>query len=364
MNKNSGLIQLVGKTRLVYLKHFSEVTKCQVFGKCEFENPGGSIKDRTALSLIIGAEKRGELVRGESGIIIEGTAGNTGIGLALAAGTLGYECVICVSETVSVEKKQFLKWAGAHLVEVPTVPHNHPNNYVHVAKRLGQKLKETSGIKTFYANQWDNLDNFKAHYNTTGPEILQQVLETTGKPPDAFSCAVGTGGTISGVSSYLRSQVKDIKIGLTDPRGASLVNYYNTGKFASEGSSISEGVGQNRITGNLVDFKPDIALEVHDRQMMECVQLMQQHEGLAIGMSAGLNIAGVVEIAKRLGPNKILVTILCDLGQRYASKIYNEKFLLSKDLPVADWLRTKERDRRPSSQKLLRTIRNITDEIL
>jgi len=275
-----GFEQLVGNTRLVYVKHASEMTGCNIFGKCEYENPGGSIKDRAALWMLRDAEKQGILKRGEKGIIVEGTAGNTGIGLALAAGVMGYECVICIANTQSEEKMNVLRWAGAHLVTVPAVPYRNPNNYVHVAKRLADKISQAGSYRSFYANQWDNLANRQAHIDGTGPEIERQVAELTGGGKiDCFSCAMGTGGTLSGVAQYLRGVNKNVKIGLSDPCGAVLTNYFNTGEMRAEGSSISEGVGQGRITGNIEGFKPDFAFEVDDEDMITALNNMQQHEG-------------------------------------------------------------------------------------
>mmetsp|Transcript_6000 Transcript_6000/g.7837 ORF Transcript_6000/g.7837 Transcript_6000/m.7837 type:complete len:397 (-) Transcript_6000:55-1245(-) len=334
-----GFEQLVGNTRLVYLKRASDLTGCNIFGKCEYENPGGSIKDRAALWMLRDAESKGFLKRGEPGIIVEGTAGNTGIGLALAAGMMGYECVICIANTQSEEKLNVLRWAGAHLVTVPAVPYKNPNNYVHVAKRLAEKLNEMGTCRSFYANQWDNLANRQAHIDGTGPEIVKQVSDLTGGGTvDAFSCAMGTGGTLSGVAEYLRSVNKDVQIGLTDPYGAVLTNYFESGEMKAEGSSISEGVGQGRITGNIEGFKPDFAIEISDEDMMKALTDTQKHEGLALGTSAGINIAGAIAVANKVGPGKNVVTVLCDLGQRYAGKLYNPKFLRSKGLPVAEWL--------------------------
>jgi cysteine synthase A len=281
----SAFEQAVGNTKLLRLNAISEQTGCNIFGKCEYENPGGSIKDRAALWMVRDAEERGELVRGEPGVIIEGTAGNTGVGLALAAGVFGYKCIIAIAETQSVEKKNLLRWAGAHLVEVPAVPYKDPNNYVHVARRISEEIARKGTVRSFYANQWDNLSNRKAHYESTGPEIYEQL---DGKV-DAFSCAMGTGGTLSGTSQFLRQVNPDIMIALTDPCGAALVRYFNEGELQGVGSSISEGIGQGRITGNIEGFTPDIALEVSDEVMVPVLEDLQRTEGLALGGSAGIN---------------------------------------------------------------------------
>lgn len=325
---------LVGNTSLVKLSKASKDTGCNIYGKCEFQNPGGSVKDRAAYWMIKDAESKGILTRGKYGIIVEGTAGNTGIGLALAGSSFGYKTIICIPNTQSEEKKNFLRWAGCHLVEVPAVPFANPNNYVHVAERVAKQLKKSSGIDTFYANQWDNLANRQAHIDSTGPEIWRQ---TNGKI-DAFSCATGTGGTLSGVSKYLKSVNPKVTCALTDPKGAALVRYFNEGKLASQGSSISEGIGQGRLTGLMKDYKPDIALEVGDVEMMQALEDVQRYDGLALGMSSGINIAGAIQVAKRLGPGHTVVTVLCDPGTRYSAKLYNPSFLQSKSLPVFKWL--------------------------
>eukprot|EP00944_MAST-04C_sp_MAST-4C-sp1_P009743 g9743.t1 len=329
--------QLVGNTRLVRLAGPSEKTGCEIYGKCEWENPGSSIKDRAALWMVKDAEKSGKLVRGEKGVIVEGTAGNTGIGLALCGQAFGYDVVICLADTQSPEKKNALRQAGAQIVEVPAVPFSDPNNYVHVARRLSDVIKKSGSYdKVFYANQWDNLSNRQAHIDGTGPEIWQQL---DGKL-DAFSCAAGTGGTITGVGTYLRGMDKNIKIALTDPEGAALIRYYTEGKLRSVGSSISEGIGQGRITGNMGsdDFRPDMFFEVLDQEMIPILQSLQQMEGLAIGGSAGVNVAGAIRVAKELGPGHTIVTVLCDRADRYATKLYNSDFLNSRGLPVPKWV--------------------------
>lgn len=333
--------QLVGNTRMVRLDFASKLTGCNILAKCEYENPGGSIKDRAALWMIRDAEARGLLKRGEPGVVVEGTAGNTGIGLALAARVFGYRCIIGIASSQSEEKKATLRLAGASLVEVPPVPYKNPNNYVHVAKRLAAEIKSTTGMNTLYADQWDNLANRRAHVESTGPEIARQAIEMTGRL-DAFSCAMGTGGTLAGTSEYLRANVPGIKIGLTDPCGAALYRYFTEGELRSEGSSITEGIGQGRITGNMEGFRPDLLHEIPDTEMINTLYELLEKEGLAVGGSAAINVAGAIRIAKDLGPGHTVVTVLCDLGQRYASKLYNPSFLASKGLPIAPWLHTQD----------------------
>ena len=335
----SAFEQSVGNTRLLRLRGPSEATGCEIYGKAEYENPGGSVKDRPALAMIREAEATGVLVRGEPGIVVEGTAGNTGIGLALAAKTCGYETVICLADTQSAEKKNTLRWAGARLVEVPAVPYRDANNYVHVAARLAEKLAAAApgGARVFYANQWDNLANRRAHCDTTGAEIWRQ---TEGKV-DAFSCAMGTGGTLTGVAQALRELSGGrVRIGLTDPEGAAIVSYLRTGELASHGSSISEGIGQGRVTGNMVGFRPDddLIFEVSDEEMLPVLQDMQQNEGVCLGGSAGINVAGAMKVARTLGPGHTVVTVLCDQAGRYAGKLYNTQFLATRGLPQPSWL--------------------------
>jgi cysteine synthase len=371
----SAFEQCVGNTRLIRLRGPSEATGCCIYGKAEYDNPGGSVKDRAALAMIKDAEERGILVRGEPGIVVEGTAGNTGIGLALAARTFGYETVICLADTQSQEKKDQLRWAGATLVEVPAVPFRNPNNYVHVAARLAEALADHqrsahARARVFYANQWDNLANRNAHYDGTGPEIRMQ-LAAVGVTLDAFSCAMGTGGTLSGCAEYFREvSFGNIRIGLTDPEGAAIVNYHRTGQLASQGSSISEGIGQGRITGersalhssrwqgrdrfdvralvlcgvtgNMEGFKPDDGLifEIPDAEMLHVLQKLQSEDGLAVGGSAGINVAGAMRVAQALGPGHTVATVLCDRAERYAGKLYNTDFLRAKGLPPPPWLDT------------------------
>lgn len=325
----------VGNTALIRLRGPSEATGCEIYGKAEFQNPGGSVKDRAALQIVLEAEEQGILTPGEPGIIVEGTAGNTGIGLTHMGNSRGYQTVIVIGANQSQEKKDALVNAGAQLVEVPAVPYKNPNNYVHVAERLATKLSEKHGGKgVLYANQWDNLANRRAHIMRTGPEIWAQ----TGGKLDAFSCAMGTGGTLTGVAEYLRQQTSEVKIALTDPCGAALVRYYNEGELRGEGDSISEGIGQGRVTGVMEGFSPDIALEVTDQVALPVIYDLMEKEGLNLGTSSAVNVAGAMEVARRLGPGHRIVTVLCDLGTRYASKMYNVNFLRSKGLPVPRWL--------------------------
>ena len=330
---------LVGGTRLARLRGPSEATGCDIWGKVEWENSGGSVKDRAAWYMVQGAEEDGILVRGERGLIVEGTAGNTGIGLALAAAALGYDALICLPETQSQEKKDLLRQAGAAVVEVPAAPFREPNNYVHVAARMAERaLAEGSyGGRVFYANQWDNPRNQRAHFEGTGPEIWAAL----GGRLDAFSCAVGTGGTLVGVGRYLRSVAPAARVCLTDPCGAALVRFYNEGVLRGEGTSISEGVGQGRVTGNLAGFAPDAALEVSDGEMLDAIVMLHGADGLAVGTSAGINVAGAMRVARELGPGHTIATVLCDRADRYASKLYDAGFLRGRGLRVPPWL---ERD--------------------
>ena len=302
-------------------------------GKAEFLNPGSSVKDRAALSMIRDAEKRGALKPG--GLIVEGTAGNTGIGLALCANALGYRTKIIIPETQSEEKKSMLRLCGAELIEVPAVPFKNPKNYVHVAERIAKELaaKEPNGV--LYANQWDNTANRQAHIDGTGPEIMRQ----TDGNVDAFICAVGTGGTLAGCSMYLKSAKPDIIIGLADPEGASMYNFFANGELApTEGSSISEGIGQGRITGNLKGLVVDKPYMIRDKESVQMAFDLLQNEGLCLGGSSGVNVAGALRLAKELGPGHTIVTILCDYGTRYQAKLFNPAFLSKKGLPTPQWL--------------------------
>ena len=322
----------VGKTPLIKLRKASEATGCEIYGKAEFMNPGQSVKDRAALSIIRDAERRGDLKPG--GLIVEGTAGNTGIGLAVIGRALGYDTIIVIPETQSEEKKAALRLAGAQLVEVPAAPYKNPNNYIRCSKRLAEKLAETHPRGVIWANQFDNVANRQAHVESTGPEIWDQI----GGRLDGFICAVGSGGTLAGTAMALRERKKDIAIGLADPDGAALYNYYAHGDLKSEASSISEGIGQGRITANLEGFTPDFAYQIGDDEALPLIFDLVQEEGLVMGGSTGINIAGAIRLARELGPGHTIVTILCDYGTRYQSKIFNPAFLKEKGLPVPGWL--------------------------
>ena len=331
----NGLVDSIGNTPLIRLKRASEETGCEILGKAEFLNPGQSVKDRAALGIIQDAVARGELKPG--GVIVEGTAGNTGIGLALVAAPLGFRTVIVIPETQSQEKKDMLRLAGATLVEVPAVAYANPNNYVKVSGRLAEALAKTEPNGAIWANQFDNVANRQAHIDTTGPEIWEQ---TQGKV-DGFICAVGTGGTLAGIGIALKARNKGIKIGLADPMGAALYSYYTTGELKAEGSSITEGIGQGRITANLVDAPVNAAFQIPDEEALPVVFDLLEHEGLCLGGSSGVNVAGAIRLAKELGPGHTIVTILCDYGTRYQSKLFNPEFLRSKNLPVPAWLERK-----------------------
>jgi len=330
MQYASDLANAVGNTPLIKLRRVSEETGCTILGKAEFLNPGQSVKDRAALYIICDAIERGTLKPG--GTIVEGTAGNTGIGLALVGASMGFKTVIVIPETQSQEKKDMLRLAGAELVQVPAAPYKNPNNYVRYSERLANELAKTEPNGAIWANQFDNVANRRAHIETTGPEIWSQ---TDGKV-DGFVAAVGSGGTLAGCAEYL--QPKGVKIGLADPMGAALHSFYTTGTLASEGSSISEGIGQGRITANLEGFTPDHSYQVTDEEALPIVFDLLANEGLCLGGSSGINIAGAMKLARDLGPGHTIVTILCDYGTRYQSKLYNPDFLKSKGLPVPDWL--------------------------
>lgn len=328
----NGLVDSIGNTPLIRLKRASEETGCEILGKAEFLNPGQSVKDRAALGIIKDAVARGALKPG--GVIVEGTAGNTGIGLALVAAPLGFRTVIVIPETQSQEKKDMLKLAGATLVEVPAVPYSNPNNYVKLSGRLAEAMAKTEPNGAIWANQFDNVANRQAHIETTGPEIFEQ---TDGKV-DGFICAVGTGGTLAGIAIALKERNKAIQIGLADPPGAALYSYYTTGELRAEGSSITEGIGQGRITANLEGAPIDTAFLIPDEESVPVVFDLLQHEGLCLGGSSGVNVAGAVRLAKEMGPGHTIVTILADYGTRYQSKLFNPEFLRSKSLPVPEWL--------------------------
>ncbi|RWX75700.1 cysteine synthase A [Neorhizobium lilium] len=329
---SQSVIDLIGNTPLIRLKGASEATGCEILGKAEFLNPGQSVKDRAGLFIIRDAEKRGLLRPG--GVIVEGTAGNTGIGLTLVAKALGYRTVIVIPETQSQEKKDALRLLGAELVEVPAVPYKSPNNYVKVSGRLAEELAKTEPAGAIWANQFDNVANREAHIQTTAPEIWEQ----TGGKIDGFICSVGSGGTLAGTAAGLKAKNPDIKVGIADPEGASLYEFYAHGEFKSEGSSITEGIGQGRITANLEGFTPDYAYRISDAEALPHVFELVEHEGLCLGGSSGINIAGAIRLAQDLGPGHTIVTILCDYGNRYQSKLFNPDFLKSKGLPLPGWL--------------------------
>lgn len=326
----SDLADAVGKTPLIRLRRVSEETGCEILGKAEFLNPGQSVKDRAALYIIRDAIARGELKPG--GTIVEGTAGNTGIGLALVGASMGFKTVIVIPETQSEEKKDMLRLAGAQLVQVPAAPYRNPNNFVRYSERLARELNKTEPKGAIWANQFDNVANRQAHIETTGPEIWEQ---TEGNV-DGFVCAVGSGGTLAGIADVL--QPKGVKIGLADPMGAGLFSFYTTGELAMEGGSIAEGIGQVRITKNLEGFKPDFSYQIPDAEALPYVFDLLHEEGLVLGGSSAINIAGAVHLAKDLGPGHTIVTVLCDYGTRYQSKLFNPDFLREKDLPVPDWM--------------------------
>ncbi|GGF80427.1 MULTISPECIES: cysteine synthase A [Rhizobium] len=329
------VIDIIGNTPLIRLKDASEKTGCEILGKAEFLNPGQSVKDRAALFIIRDAERRGLLKPG--GVIVEGTAGNTGIGLTLVAKALGYRTVIVIPETQSQEKKDALRLLGAELVEVPAVPYRNPNNYVKVSGRLAEQLARTEPAGAIWANQFDNVANRQAHIETTAPEIWEQ----TGGKVDGFICSVGSGGTLVGTAMGLKAKNANIKIGIADPEGAALYEYYAHGELKSEGNSITEGIGQGRITANLEGFTPDFSYRIPDAEALPYIFDLVETEGLCLGGSSGINIAGAIRLAKDLGPGHTIVTVLCDYGNRYQSKLFNPDFLKSKGLPLPKWLTQK-----------------------
>ena len=332
MATRNGVVEAIGNTPLIRLERASRETGCDILGKAEFMNPGQSVKDRAALAIIRDAERRGALRPG--GVIVEGTAGNTGIGLALVGNALGYRSVIVIPQTQSQEKKDMLRLAGATLVEVPAVPYANPNNYVKVSGRLAEELDRSEPNGAIWANQFDNVANRQGHIETTGPEIWEQ---TAGKV-DGFICAVGTGGTLAGTGIALKRFNPAITVGLADPLGAALYSYYTTGTLKAEGSSITEGIGQGRITENLKGAPIDIAFQIADEEALPIVFDLLEHEGLCLGGSSGINVAGAIRLARHLGPGHTIVTILCDYGTRYQSKLFNPAFLREKSLPVPGWL--------------------------
>ena len=332
MDVRDGFIEAVGNTPMIKLQRASEETGCTILGKAEFLNPAGSVKDRAALAIVKDAEAKGTLKPG--GVIVEGTAGNTGIGLAHVANALGYRTVIVIPETQTQEKKDALRQAGADLIEVPAAPYKDPNNYVRYSGRLAEELAEKEEAGAIWANQFDNVANRQGHFETTGPEIWDQ---TEGKV-DGFICAVGTGGTLAGTGMYLKSRNPDIKVGLADPMGAALYEYYTNGELKSSGTSITEGIGQGRITANLEGAPVDIALQIPDEEALPVMYSLLREEGLSLGTSSGVNVAGAIRLAQEMGPGHTIVTILCDGAHRYASKIFNVAFLKEKGLPFPEWL--------------------------
>ncbi|MBN1238434.1 MAG: cysteine synthase A [Gammaproteobacteria bacterium] len=332
MDIRQDFVDAVGNTPLIRLRRASELTGCTILGKAEFLNPGGSVKDRAAKYIVLDAERRKVIEPG--GLIVEGTAGNTGIGLALVGNSRGYRTLILMPDTQSQEKKDALRLAGAELREVPAVPYRDPNNYVHVAARTAEELAGTEPHGVLYANQWDNHANRDGHTGSTAPEIWQQ----TGGRIDGFTCAVGTGGTLAGVSAYLKQKNANVVVAAADPMGAAIYSWIKTGELKSEGSSITEGIGQGRVTGNLDGAQIDDAFRIPDSEMLPVLYDLVQHEGLLLGGSSGINVAGAIRLAKALGPGRTIVTVLCDSGSRYQSKLFNPAFLESKGLPPPPWL--------------------------
>lgn len=333
MDIRNGFEEAVGNTPLIRLKGPSAMTGCDIYGKAEFLNPGQSVKDRPARQMVLDAEEAGILREG--GVIVEGTAGNTGIGLALMANTRGYACKIVIPDTQSQEKKDMLRLAGAELLEVPAKPFSDPDNYQHIARRLAEETAKNAPGGCLFADQWNNLSNRKAHYLSTGPEIWKQLDGRI----DGFICAVGTGGTLAGTSTYLREQKPDIKIGCADPLGAAMYNLFKNGEAkASEGGSISEGIGLGRVTAIIEDIKVEYPYMIPDDEALPVVFDLLKHEGLCLGGSSAINVAGAIRLAKDMGPGHTIVTVLCDPGNRYQSKLYNPEFLRGKGLPVPDWL--------------------------
>jgi cysteine synthase len=331
------VIDAIGKTPLIELSAASKATGCRILGKAEFMNPGGSVKDRAALYIVKDAIARGTLKPG--GVIVEGTAGNTGIGLALVANAMGYKTVIVIPETQSQEKKDMLRLQGAELVEVPAVPYANPNNYVKLSGRLAERLAKEREEGAIWANQFDNVANREAHLETTGPEIWDELAGEV----DGFVCACGTGGTLAGVGMALKARNAKVRIGIADPMGAALYAYYTTGELKASGTSITEGIGQGRVTENLVDAPIDFACQITDEEALPILFDLAENEGLLLGGSSGINVAGAIRLANELGPGKTIVTILCDGGARYASKLFNPEFLRGLNLPTPGWLAPREK---------------------
>jgi len=332
MTTNRNVLDLIGNTPLIRLRHASEQTGCEILGKCEFLNPGQSVKDRAALFIIRDAIRRGDLRPG--GVVVDGTAGNTGIGLAMVANALGMRTVIVIPETQTQEKKDTLRSLGADLVEVPAVPYRNPNNYVKVSGRMAQQLARQEPNGAIWANQFDNVANRQAHIETTGPEIWDQ---TEGKV-DGFTCSVGSGGTLAGVARALKERNPNVKIALSDPMGSALYSWYAKGELKAEGNSITEGIGQGRVTANLEGTPLDMAYQITDEEAFPVIYDLIQHEGLVLGGSTAINIVGAMRLARELGPGKTVVTILADGGQRYQSKLFNPAFLREKKLPIPHWM--------------------------
>jgi len=333
MTFNKDVIEAIGNTPLIKLKRASELTGCTILGKAEFMNPGQSVKDRAGKGMILEAEKRGDLKPG--GLVVESTAGNTGIGLAVVASARGYRTLIVIPETQSQEKKDMLRLCGAELVEAPQLPYSNPNNYQHLGRRLADQLRKTEPNGVLFADQWNNLDNAKAHYDSTGPEIWAQ----TGGKIDGFVCSVGSGGTLAGTSRFLKEKSKDIRIACADPQGFGMYEYFRTGEVKmTPGDSITEGIGLGRKTAIVESAKVDDAFLIPDAEAVTVIYELLQHEGLCLGGSTGINIVGAMRLAQQLGPGKTIVTILCDSGSRYQSKLFNADFMRAKNLPVPEWL--------------------------
>ena len=341
MQFSPNVVDAIGRTPLIELRAASRATGCRILGKAEFMNPGGSVKDRAALAIVRDAEARGHLRPG--GTIVEGTAGNTGIGLALVANALGYRTVIVIPETQSREKKDMLRLQGAELIEVPAAPYANPNNYVKLSGRLARQIADANEKGAIWANQFDNVANREGHRTTTGPEIWEQ----TGGEVDGFICAVGSGGTLGGVSMALKQRNPKVKIGLADPFGAALYSWYTTGELKATGSSITEGIGQGRITENLKGVEVDVAYQIPDDEALRVVFELAETEGLLLGGSSGINVAGAIRLAREMGPGRTIVTPLCDSGVRYAAKMFNPDFLRSKNLPVPAWMERRTTIRPP-----------------
>ena len=332
MNINNNFVEAIGNTPLIKLNYPSKITGCNIYGKAEFLNPGGSIKDRAAKAIILDAIKDGKLKDG--GTIVEGTAGNTGIGLGLVGNSMGFKTIIVMPETQSQEKKDALNLIGCELKLVPALPYSNPGNYIRQSETLANELNKSERNGVLWANQFDNISNMNGHFDATGPEIWSQL---NGKV-DGFTCAVGTGGTLAGVSKYLKEKKEDVKIFLSDPYGSALYNYYKKDELKAEGNSITEGIGQGRITENLKHLVVDDAVRINDKEALEMIFKLLKEEGLFLGGSSGINVCGAIKMAKNLGPGHNVVTILCDSGQRYQSKIWNKKFLKSKGLPFPNWM--------------------------